>query len=162
MNAPNTTTAATGNTAGVALFSPVSPDDMVFPPIDVWDNKNQQRDFVISTSVPEFTSVCPMTGLPDYGTITVDYIPDKGCIELKAFKYYMMAYRNVGIFYENVVNRILTDLVNACQPKYMRVRGQFTPRGGISTQVVVDYIMLGQDRQTVAWLMRLSEPSSIV
>jgi 7-cyano-7-deazaguanine reductase len=154
MNALNTTLSETGNAAGMPLFSPVPPDEMTFPPIDVWDNKNQHRDFVISTSVPEFTSVCPMTGLPDYGTITVDYIPDKGCIELKAFKYYIMAYRNVGIFYENVVNRILTDLVEASQPKYMRVRGLFTPRGGISTQVVVEYVQPAYDAAKVNALIR--------
>jgi 7-cyano-7-deazaguanine reductase len=144
---------STGNPAGLSLFNPIPPDEMTFPPIEVWDNHNQQRDFVISTVVPEFTSVCPMTGLPDYGTITVDYIPAAGCIELKAFKYYMMAYRNVGIFYENVVNRILTDLVAASQPKYMRVRGQFTPRGGISTQVVVEYLQPGYAVDTARQLM---------
>lgn len=116
-----------------------------FPEIEIWDNLYPNRTYTISISVPEFTSVCPMTGLPDYGTITVDYVPDKGCIELKAFKYYILAYRNHGIFYENVVNKILDDIVAACNPKYLKVTGDFTPRGGISTAVIALHCQSGFD-----------------
>lgn len=119
-----------------ASTAPV-PNITEFPPIEVWENKNAHRNFVISIRVPEYTAVCPMTGLPDYGTITVDYVPDQGCIELKAFKYYILAYRNHGIFYENAVNKIMDDLVTACNPRYLKVTGDFTPRGGISTAVTV-------------------------
>ncbi len=94
-----------------------------------------RRDVHIEIRQPEFTSVCPMTGLPDFGTITVRYRPDEKIVELKSLKYYLLQYRNVGIFYEHVVNRILDDLVAAVQPKRMEIVGDFTPRGGISTVV---------------------------
>ncbi|MBI9076168.1 MAG: NADPH-dependent 7-cyano-7-deazaguanine reductase QueF [Desulfatibacillum sp.] len=99
-----------------------------------------KRDIDIRIEQPEFTSVCPMTGLPDFGAITINYCPDKKIVELKALKYYFLQYRNVGIFYEHVVNRILEDLVEALQPKRLEVVGNFTPRGGISTQVSAQYI----------------------
>lgn len=121
-----------------------------FPAIEVWENMYAHRDFVISISVPEFTSVCPKTGLPDFGVITLDYIPDTVCVELKAFKYYILAYRNHGIFYENVVNKILDDVVQACQPRYLRITGTFTPRGGIATAVVASYTKPGFDPASVA------------
>jgi 7-cyano-7-deazaguanine reductase len=108
-------------------------------PIEVFENLHPNRNYVISISVPEFTSVCPKTGLPDFGTITIDYVPDKTCIELKAFKYYMLGFRNMGMFYENVVNRILDDIVAACNPRYMEVSGDFTARGGISTTVTATH-----------------------
>lgn len=110
-----------------------------FPPIEVWENKYADRNYVISISTPEFTSVCPKTGLPDFGTIEIDYVPDKVCIELKAFKYYLLAYRNHGMFYENVINKILDDIVAACNPRYIDITGDFTPRGGISTSVNVSW-----------------------
>jgi 7-cyano-7-deazaguanine reductase len=116
---------------------------MTFPVIEIWENQNPQRDFIISIMIEEFTSVCPKTGLPDFGTITIDYIPDQTCVELKAFKYYMLAYRQVGIFYENVVNRILTDFVAACQPRQVTVKGVFSARGGIKTDVSVRYTRPG-------------------
>lgn len=103
------------------------------PKIETW--QNQFANYEITIEVPEFTSVCPRTGLPDFGTITVHYLPNKQCIELKSFKYYILGYRNLGIFYENAVNRILKDLVNACQPKWMIVRGEFNIRGGMKTVV---------------------------
>ena len=99
-----------------------------------------KRDISIRIDQPEFTSVCPMTGLPDFGTITIQYCPDKKIVELKSLKYYFLQYRNVGIFYEHVVNRILEDLVEALQPKKLEVVGNFTPRGGISTQVSAQYV----------------------
>jgi 7-cyano-7-deazaguanine reductase len=97
------------------------------------------RDIHITIRQPEYTSVCPMTGLPDVGCITIDYVPDKTIIELKSLKYYLLQYRNVGIFYENIVNRILDDLAAALRPKYMTVTGDFTARGGITSTVVAEY-----------------------
>ncbi len=99
----------------------------------------QRRDAEITIRHPEFTSVCPMTGLPDMGTITIVYVPDKTIVELKSLKYYLLQYRNVGIFYENTVNRILDDLVGALLPKQMTVTGEFTARGGITARVEAVY-----------------------
>jgi 7-cyano-7-deazaguanine reductase len=98
-----------------------------------------KRDIIISIRQPEFTSVCPMTGLPDFGTITIRYTPDKMIVELKSLKYYLLQYRNVGIFYEHVVNRILDDLVGVLSPKWMEVHGAFTARGGIDSEVTAQY-----------------------
>ena len=98
-----------------------------------------KRDIVITIRQPEFTSVCPMTGLPDFGTITIRYAPQKTIIELKSLKYYLLQYRNVGIFYEHVVNRILDDLVGVLHPKWMEVRGAFTARGGIDSEVIAQF-----------------------
>ena len=89
----------------------------------------------MAITIPEFTSICPKTGLPDFATLVVTYIPDAHCVELKSFKEYLLAYRNLGIFNENVVNRVLADLVAATLPRRMSVRGVFTPRGGIQTTV---------------------------
>lgn len=100
---------------------------------------SQYKSYEINISVPEFTSICPKTGLPDFGTITIRYMPDKRCLELKSLKFYLLAYRNLGIFYENAVNRILDDLAAACRPKWLEVRGEFKPRGGIRTEVLVKY-----------------------
>jgi 7-cyano-7-deazaguanine reductase len=96
---------------------------------------NQFRDYEITVEYPEFTSVCPKTGLPDFGTITVYYVPDRKILELKSLKEYLTAYRNLGIFYENAVNRILEDIVRACRPKYAVVTGEFNPRGGMTSTV---------------------------
>lgn len=98
-----------------------------------------RRDIVITIRQPEFTSVCPMTGLPDYGTITVRYTPDQSIVELKSLKFYLLQYRNVGIFYEHVVNRIMDDLVSRLHPKWMEVTGSFTSRGGITSDVTVQF-----------------------
>jgi len=103
------------------------------PKLDTWPN--QFPGYEISTRFPEYTSVCPKTGLPDAGTITIHYMPDKKCLELKALKMYLLAYRNLGIFYENAVNRILRDVVAVAKPKWCVVRGEFTPRGGLTTTV---------------------------
>jgi len=97
------------------------------------------RDISIVIKQPEFTSLCPMTGLPDFGCITVKYRPGKTIIELKSLKFYLLQYRNVGIFYEHVVNRILDDLVAKLGPKWMEVTGDFTSRGGITTQTSVEF-----------------------
>ncbi len=98
-----------------------------------------RRDIVITIRQPEYSSVCPMTGLPDYGTITIAYTPDRKIIELKSLKYYLLQYRNVGIFYEHLVNRILDDLVAVLTPKWMKVTGSFTARGGITSEVEAQY-----------------------
>lgn len=98
-----------------------------------------QRDISITIKQPEFTSVCPMTGLPDYGCITIIYIPFDRIIELKSLKYYLLQFRNVGIFYEHLVNKILEDLLAVLHPKLMEVRGSFTARGGILTEVSAEY-----------------------
>jgi 7-cyano-7-deazaguanine reductase len=99
----------------------------------------QYKDYEIVISIPEFTAICPKTHLPDFGTISIRYSPRKMCLELKSLKFYILAYRNLGIFHENVVNRILEDSVRACRPKWMEVRGEFNPRGGIKTEVLAKY-----------------------
>jgi len=104
-----------------------------FPDIETWPNQFPAYEIVID--VPEFTSVCPKTGLPDFGTITLRYMPDQSCLELKSFKEYLLAYRNLGIFQENIVNRVLEDVVRAAKPVWAEVRGDFRPRGGIGTVV---------------------------
>jgi 7-cyano-7-deazaguanine reductase len=103
------------------------------PKLDTWPN--QYSGYVINTRFPEYSSVCPKTGLPDYGTITIQYMPKKKCIELKSLKMYLLAYRDLGIFYENAVNKILRDIVDAVAPEWCVVRGEFTPRGGLTTSV---------------------------
>ncbi|MFH1007208.1 MAG: preQ(1) synthase [Candidatus Latescibacterota bacterium] len=103
--------------------------------LEVFDNAYPERAYAITITNPEFTSVCPKTGLPDFGTITITYVPNLLCIELKALKYYLLEYRNHGVFYETVVNEILDDLVAVCDPVRMEIVGSFTARGGISTVV---------------------------
>ena len=107
--------------------------DAKFPEIETWANQFPGYEIVIDD--PEFTSVCPKTGLPDFGTVTIQYMPRKDCIELKALKMYLLAYRNLGIFYENAVNKILRDVVAVVKPEWCVVRGEFTPRGGLTTTV---------------------------
>jgi 7-cyano-7-deazaguanine reductase len=105
--------------------------------IETFPNPRPEREFEIAIDCPEFTSMCPKTGLPDFGTVTIQYEPDQKCLELKSFKLYMTAYRNLGIFYENAVNRMLRDLAAACDPVWMSVTGEFAARGGIRTRVEV-------------------------
>ncbi len=107
--------------------------------IETFENQYPGRRYRIAISCPEFTTVCPKTGNPDFGTIRIEYIPDKKCIELKALKFYLFKYRNEGIFYEKVTNKILDDLVEACEPLWMKVEGDFNVRGGISTVVTAVY-----------------------
>lgn len=107
--------------------------------LETFINPNTKRNYTISIICPEFTSVCPKTGLPDFGTISIEYIPDKLCIELKALKYYLLSYRNKGIFYEAATNKIMDDLVKILKPKEITITGSFTARGGISTSVKVNY-----------------------
>jgi 7-cyano-7-deazaguanine reductase len=108
---------------------------MSHPPLETFPNPSPGRDYEIETRFPEFTSVCPMTGLPDFGEIRITYVPDELCLELKALKYYLVGFRNQGIFYEAVTNRILDDLVAACRPRRMTVVGDFSVRGGLKTTV---------------------------
>ena len=107
------------------------------PEIETWPN--QYPGYEIEIALPEFTSVCPRTGLPDHGTLTLRYVPDKLCLELKSLKLYMLSYRNLGIFQENVVNRFLADVVNACQPVSAILIGEFTPRGGVYTKITATW-----------------------
>ena len=111
--------------------------------LELFDNPAPQRDFRIVHTCHEFTSVCPKTGQPDFATITIDYIPDRSCLELKALKLYFQAFRNQGIFYEAVVNRILDDLVAACAPRTLTVIGNFNVRGGFSSVVTAEYRKAG-------------------
>ena len=106
--------------------------------LETFPNPRPERDYEIQIRCPEFTSVCPKTGQPDFGEIQIVYTPDTACIELKSLKYYLQSFRNQGIFYEAVTNRILDDLVAACQPRRMRVTGAFTARGGITTTIVAE------------------------
>ena len=107
--------------------------------LEVFDNDYPGRAYTITITNPEFTSVCPRSGLPDFGTITVTYVPDRTCLELKALKYYFLEYRNQGVFYEMAVNRILDDLVAACDPVRMEVVGEFNTRGGMRSVVKAAY-----------------------
>ncbi len=108
--------------------------------IETFPNPRPERDFEIDIRCPEFTSVCPKTGLPDFGEIRIQYVPGDRCIELKALKYYMLDFRNRGIFYEAVTNQILDDLVAACAPRRMTVTGAFSARGGITATVVARHL----------------------
>lgn len=117
-----------------------SPDIVKADILDPIEYKYEsRRDIDIIIEQPEYTSVCPMTGLPDVGRITIKYRPDKTIVELKSLKFYLLQYRNVGIFYEHVVNRILDDLVSVLAPKWMEVTGDFTARGGITSKVSAVY-----------------------
>jgi len=107
--------------------------------LETFENQFPSRDYTIETTCPEFTSMCPKTGQPDFGVLTLTYVPDKLCLELKSLKLYLQQFRNEGIFYEHATNRILDDLVAACQPRHMTLVAAFTPRGGISTKVTATY-----------------------
>jgi 7-cyano-7-deazaguanine reductase len=107
--------------------------------LETFENKYPHRDYTIEIVAPEFTSVCPKTGQPDFGTITLKYTPAKKCVELKSYKFYLQSFRNEGIFYENVTNAILDDLVAALNPRWMKVEAAFSARGGITETVTVQY-----------------------
>jgi 7-cyano-7-deazaguanine reductase len=111
--------------------------DANLPEIETWPNQFPNYEIVIE--ILEFTSVCPKTGLPDFGILSVRYMPDKQCLELKSLKEYLTSYRNLGIFQENIVNRVLEDVVRATKPKWAEVKGEFRPRGGIGTVVIARY-----------------------
>ena len=109
------------------------------PKIEVWENQYPEREYFIELDVPEFTCVCPKTGLPDFAHIKISYIPNLSCLELKSFKMYTIFYRNLGIFHEHFVNRILDDIVAACHPRWARIQATVNPRGGITTTVTAEY-----------------------
>lgn len=109
------------------------------PKIQTWKNKYPDKDYIIDIEIPEFTCLCPKTGLPDFATIKIQYCPDKDCIELKSLKEYIFFYREIGIFHEHVVNKILEDFVRASKPRWVRIVGEFNIRGGIKTTVTAEY-----------------------
>ena len=109
------------------------------PPIETWINQYPDRSYEITIDIPEFTCICPKTGLPDFATIVIKYVPDLLCIELKSLKYYTIFYRDIGIFNEHVINKMLDDLVKSCKPKRMEIVGEFNARGGIKTTVRAEY-----------------------
>ncbi len=109
------------------------------PGIEVWTNRYPDRDYTVRLETPEVTCVCPKTGLPDFITLNVTYGPDKLCVELKSFKMYLVEFRDVGIFHEHIVNKILDDFVAACRPRWAKVEATVNPRGGITTTVVSEY-----------------------
>jgi 7-cyano-7-deazaguanine reductase len=107
--------------------------------LETFENEFPNRDYTIIHTAPEFTSLCPKTGQPDFATIDIDYIPDKLCVELKSLKLYLNSYRNEGVFFESVTNKILEDLVKVCSPRYMLVSAEFNVRGGISSVIEAEY-----------------------
>jgi 7-cyano-7-deazaguanine reductase len=117
----------------------MKPEEPSFEQLETFVNTHPGRDYEIQIVCPEFTSVCPRTGQPDFGSITYLYTPDQKCVELKSLKLYLQRFRNQGIFYEHVVNRLLDDFTKACQPRRATVIGAFTPRGGITTTVTCMY-----------------------
>jgi 7-cyano-7-deazaguanine reductase len=115
--------------------SPTTPP----PSLETFPNPAPRRDYLIRHVAPEFTSLCPKTGQPDFGTVTIEYVADKHCVELKSLKLYLQAFRNEGIFYEDVTNRLLDELVAALKPHFMRVTTEWTPRGGVHSTITADY-----------------------
>ena len=109
------------------------------PEIEVWENQYPDREYTVELDIPEFTCICPKTGLPDFATLKVTYGPDKACLELKSFKMYTIFFRDIGIFHEHFVNKILDDIVKACQPRWAKVEATVNPRGGITTTVTAEY-----------------------
>ena len=109
------------------------------PQLEVWKNQYPDKVYTIDIEIPEFTCICPKTGLPDFAVIRIEYSPLKYCLELKSLKLYTIFYRNLGIFHEHVVNKILDDVVKAVKPRWMKITGEFNPRGGIKTTVSREY-----------------------
>jgi len=109
------------------------------PAIEVWENQYADRDYVVDLTIPEFTCICPKTALPDFAVIKVSYKPAKVCLELKSLKLYLVEYRNVGVFHEHLVNKLIDDFVKACKPRWMKVEVVMNPRGGIATTVTAEY-----------------------
>lgn len=120
-------------------FDPIKSDPDKLKLLETFENSFPNRDYIIIHQANEFTSVCPMTGQPDFGVISVSYIPGRKCVELKSLKFYLQSFRNEGIFYENVTNRILEDLVKILKPKWMEVKGEFTIRGGLNSIVIAEH-----------------------
>jgi len=109
------------------------------PRIEVWKNQYADKAYTINLDIPEFTCICPKTGLPDFAVIRIEYSPHKFCVELKSFKLYTIAFRNVGIFHEHLINKLLEDFVHAVSPRWVKICGIFNPRGGITTTVSAEY-----------------------
>ena len=109
------------------------------PAIEVWENQYSDREYVVDLTAPEFTCICPKTGLPDFAVIKLSYKPVKTCLELKSLKMHLIFYRNVGIFHEHLVNKLLDDCVKACRPRWMKIEVVMNPRGGIATTVTAEY-----------------------
>lgn len=107
--------------------------------LETFDNKYPDRNYTVTHIAPEFTSLCPKTGQPDFATIILEYIPDKLCVELKSYKFYLQSYRNDGIFFESVTNKILDDLVEVTKPRFMKIIAKFNTRGGISSVIETEY-----------------------
>lgn len=116
--------------------------------LDTFPNPYPKRDYTIEHVAPEFTSVCPVTGQPDFGTIYVRYVADKTCVELKSLKFYLQAYRNEGIYYEAVTNRILDDLVGVLKPRWMQIETRWTTRGGLHSNLSAEYRRSGRQRRS--------------
>ncbi len=121
-------------TLSINFIKPMKPELL-----ETFDNKFPERDYTIEIVNPEFTSVCPKTGLPDFGTVTIKYVPDKVCVELKSLKYYFLEFRNAGIFYENVTNTILDHLIEKLKPREIMVKTEWKARGGITETVTAEY-----------------------
>ena len=134
----------TDNTASLTMLGSNKTEYLYDKPsakhLETFPNKFRDRDYVVQLVVPEFTSLCPKTGQPDFGTITIRYVPDKLCIESKSLKLYLFSYRDEGAFMETLTNRILDDLVEVCQPHHMEVTGDFAARGGITISVTATYV----------------------
>jgi len=121
------------------------PDSPEHARLETFPNAYQSRDYQIEFDCPEFTSLCPVTGQPDFARITITYIPDRKCLESKSLKLYLGSFRSKGMFHEEITNRILDDLVSACRPRWARVRGKMNARGGISIEVTAEYTGPEQD-----------------
>ena len=117
--------------------------------LEVFENQYPDRDYTVTHTAPEFTSLCPKTGQPDFAVITVEYIPDILCIELKSLKIYLNSYRDEGIYFESVTNRILDDLVEICRPRYMLITADFNVRGGISSVIRAEYVSEELDNEEI-------------
>lgn len=128
--------------------------------LETFSNPFADRDYHIHMEIPEFTCLCPKTGQPDFATLILDYIPDKKCIELKSLKLYIWSYRNEGVFHEAVTNKILDDLVAALKPRYIRLMARFYVRGGIFTNVVVDYQKKGWKPKPAIFLQGFNSQSN--
>ncbi|MEW6170729.1 MAG: preQ(1) synthase [Candidatus Omnitrophota bacterium] len=109
------------------------------PKIEVWRNQYSDKIYIINLDIPEFSCICPKTGLPDFANIKIEYSPDKYCIELKSFKLYLIFYRNIGIFHEHLINKVLEDFVKVSSPRWAKITAEFNPRGGIKTTVSREY-----------------------
>lgn len=109
------------------------------PKIEVWENQYPDREYVVTVETPEFTCVCPKTGLPDFAAVNIEYSPRQSCVELKSLKEYFLFYRDLGIFHEHFVNRLMDDFVAACKPRWAKIVATFNPRGGLTTTVAREY-----------------------